>query len=302
MKNAVLFSGSANRKLATEIVYHLGVNLGKMEIATFADSEKRVRIEENVTDKTCFVIASLSNPVDSHLVELCLIGDALKNNDCGKLVAVIPYYGYARQDKAHREGEGVSARVMAKLIEAVGFDKVITVDLHSDLVVGYFSLPLTHLFATKAFIEILHKNKDDYIVVSPDAGAAKRAQHFAEELDVPLTMFEKKRNLNKLHELSKMKLIGDVKGCTAIMVDDVTTSGSTLVQGAHALKEAGAKKVIACVTHADLVESAVKILQSSSLDKVYVTDSILLPAAYHFPKLEVVSLASILAEQIKKMF
>lgn len=300
MKHYALFSGSGNKNLSHDIAQVLHKDLGKIEIVTFADSEKRVRIQEDVADKTCFVIASLSNPVDVHLVELCLIGDALKSNDCGKLVAVVPYFGYARQDKAHREGEGISARVMARLIEAVDFDKVVTVDLHSDLVAGYFSIPITHLYGLAVFIDRLKGEKDDYVVVSPDAGAAKRAQHFAEDLGAPLTLFEKKRNLEKLHQLSCMKLIGEVKDKTAVIVDDVTTSGSTLVQAAYALKDAGAKKVIACVTHADFVKGTSEVLQKSPLDKVYVTDSIQLPEDYRFPKLEIVPLAPLLAKEIKK--
>lgn len=301
MKYYALFSGSANPKLSHDISRLLNKNLGKIEIVTFADSEKRVRIEEEVSDKTCFVIASLSNPVDDHLVELCLIADALKSNDAGKLIAVIPYYGYARQDKAHRSGEGVSARVMARLIEAVEFDKIITVDLHSEIVAGFFDIPIIHLSAESVFADVLTKNSDDYVVVSPDAGAAKRAQHFAEKLNAPLSMMEKKRNLEKLHTLESMHLIGDAIGKTAVLIDDVTTSGSTLVKAAYALKNQGAKKVIACVTHADFVEGTHKVLEDSPLDKIYVTDSIAIKQDYRFPKLEVLPLATLLANQIKKM-
>lgn len=302
MKNSyTLFSGSANPRLPQSVAELLGKKLGKIEIVTFADSEKRVRIEEDVADKTCFVIASLSNPVDSHLVELCLIGDALKSNDCGKMIAVVPYYGYARQDKAHRDGEGVSARVMARLIEAVDFDKIVTVDLHSDLVAGYFDVPNVHLFGSTIFVDALKKTKEEYVVVSPDAGAAKRSQKFAESLDVPLTYMEKKRSLEKLHELEHMRLIGDVTGKTAILVDDVTTTGSTLVKAAYALKDHGAKKVVACVTHADFVEGTHKILQDSPLDRIYTTDSIHLKPELRFAKLEVVSIAPLLAMQMKKM-
>lgn len=300
MKPYALISGSANPGLSRKVASFLHKDLGKIEIVTFADSEKRVRIEEKVEDKTCFVIASLSNPVDSNLVELCLIGDALKNNDVKRLVAVIPYYGYARQDKAHREGEGISARVMARLIEAVEFDKVVTVDLHSDLVAGYFRIPVVHLFGAAVFTEKLAEISD-IVVVAPDAGGAKRAQHFADIVNAPLAVIEKKRNLNKLHELDSIRLIGDVRGKVAVLIDDVVTSGSTLVKAAYALKEQGAKRVIACVTHADFVEGTAKILENSPLDEVKVTDSIAIAPTDKFPKLEIVSLAPLLVKQIKKM-
>ena len=301
MKNFVLFSSGANKPLANEIAKILNKFLGKLEIVTFADSEKRVRVEENVVDKTVVVIASLSNPVDSNLVELCLIADALKSNDCGKMIAVIPYYGYARQDKAHREGEGISARVMAHIIQAGDFHKIVTVDLHSDMVVGFFDIPVLHLYGAEIFVPKLKGLKADLVVVSPDAGAAKRAQKFADLLDAPLALIEKKRNLDKLHHIESARLIGDARGKTAILVDDVTTSGSTLVKAAYALKEQGAKKVIACVTHADFVDGTRSVLHESPIDKVYVSDSIYFKPEFKFPKLEVVSLAPILAQQIRKM-
>lgn len=301
MKHYTLFSGTGNERLSHEVVKPLHKDLGKLEIVTFADSEKRVRVEEEVTDKLCFVIASLTNPVDTHLVELCLIADALKSNDCGKLVAVIPYYGYARQDRAHRPGEGVSARVMARLIEAVDIDKVITVDLHSELVAGYFNIGMVELSAQTIFAQKIKEKYRDVVVVSPDAGGAKRAQHFAELLDAPLTFMEKKRDLNKLHDVERLQFIGEAKGKTAVLIDDVVTTGSTLVKAAYTLKDHGVKAVVACVTHADFVEGTHKVLEDSPLDKVYVTDTIPKKPENRFAKLEMVSVAPLLAEQIKKM-
>ncbi|RJR15080.1 ribose-phosphate pyrophosphokinase [Candidatus Microgenomates bacterium] len=297
----LLFSGSGNHELSLKIAKLLSVNLSKIEIVTFADSEKRVRIEENVRDKMIFVTASLNNPVDTNLVELCLIGDALKTNDAGRMVAVIPYYGYGRQDKAHREGEGISARVMAKLIESVHFNKVVTVDLHSEIVAGFFDISVVHLYGAAIFVEPLQDLNEDLVVVSPDAGAAKRAQKFADLLDVPLVFIEKKRNLDKLHTIQNMRLVGEVAGKTAVLIDDVITSGSTLVKGAYMLKEQGAKKVVACVTHADFIEGTDNILKESPIDTVFVSDSIPVKSEQHFSRLKVVSLAPLLAEQIKKM-
>ncbi len=302
MKNSYkIFSGSANEKLAADVARYLGKTLGKIEIAKFADSEIRVRVEEDVTDKKVFVIASLSNPVDSHLVELCLIADALKSNDAGKMIAVIPYYGYARQDKAHREGEGVSARVMAKLIEAVDFQKIVTIDLHSDLVAGFFRIPLIQLFGAQIFIPILKKLSGEIVVVSPDAGAAKRAQKLAEMLGAPLSYMEKRRNLDKLHLVEDIRFIGNTEGKTAVLIDDVVTSGSTLVKSAYLLKDKGAKKVIACVTHADLIGGTRQVLQESPLDQIYISDTIAIPEEYRFPKLSQISIAPLLSKQIQKM-
>lgn len=296
-----IFSSTSNPKLAHDIASLLGKTLSKIEIVTFADSEKRVRIEEDVSEQKVIVIAALSNPVDTHLVELCLIGDALKANDCGKMIAVIPYYGYARQDKAHRLGEGVSARVMARLIEAVNYDKAIAVDLHSETVAGFFKIPVCHLSGADVFIPVLNKLNHDFAVVAPDAGAAKRAQKFAEKLDAPLCLIEKKRNLDKLHQLESIHLIGEISGRVAVLVDDVTTSGSTLVKAAYALKQHGASYVIACVTHADFVEGTHKVLQDSPLDKIYVTDSIVISPKNKIPKLEIVSIAPLLATNIRKI-
>jgi len=301
MKNFKIFSGSGNVALAAKVAKLLNSSLDKIEIATFADSEKRVRVEEEVADKKAFVIASLSNPVDTHLVELCLIADALKSNDASKLIAVVPYYGYGRQDKAHRAGEGVSARVMAKLIEAADFQKIVTVDLHSGLVEGFFRIPVIHLYGAQIFVPVLKKISHEIVIVSPDAGAAKRAQKLAEMLNVPLTYMEKRRNLAKLHQVEEMRFIGNTEGKTAVLVDDVATSGSTLVKSAYLLKDKGAKKIIACVTHADLIGGTRQVLQESPIDKVYVSDTIAVPEEYKFPKLEIVSVAPLLAEQIRKM-
>lgn len=305
MKNFKIFSGTANPPLAEKVASLLKTKLGKMEIVRFADSEVRVRIEEEVANLPCFVVASLSNPVDMRLVEFCLIVDALKQNEAGKIIGVIPYFGYARQDKAHRPGEGVSARVMAKLIEAVGVNKIITVDLHSDSVASFFNIPLIHLFGLSVFLREIKTRQlaggDDLTIIAPDAGGAKRAQKFAEELGVPLALIEKKRDLNKLHTLAALKIIGDVKNKTVVIIDDVITGGGTVVEAARLLKENGAKAVFSCVTHADFVEGTKEKLVSSKLDKVYVSDTILIPKNNLFSKLRIISVAEPLAEAIAKM-
>jgi ribose-phosphate pyrophosphokinase len=301
MSNFKIFSGTANPPLAEKISKILTTPLGKIEIVRFADSEVRVRIEEEVAGKTCYVIASLSNPVDTHLVEFCLIVDALKQNEAQKIIGVIPYFGYARQDKAHRPGEGVSARVMAKLIEAVGVSKIITVDLHSEAVASFFNVSLVHLFGLSIFLPEISKLKDDLVIIAPDAGGAKRAQKFAESLGAPLALIEKKRDLQKLHTLEVCRVIGEVKDKVCVVVDDVITGGGTAVEAARLLKEKGAKKVIACATHPDFVEGTRKNLTNSKVDKVYVSDTILVPPDKTFPKLEIVSIGNLIAETIRSL-
>jgi ribose-phosphate pyrophosphokinase len=190
---------------------------------------------------------------------------------------------------------------MAKLIEAVDFHKIVTVDLHSGLVEGFFRIPLVHLFGAHIFVPVLQKLGQEIVIVSPDAGAAKRAQKLAELLNVPLTYMEKRRSLDNLHQVDEMRLIGNTEGKTAVLIDDVVTSGSTLVKSAYLLKDKGAKKVIACVTHADLIGGTRQVLQESPIDRIYVSDTIAVPEEYKFPKLHTVSIASLLSEQIKKM-
>lgn len=296
-----IFSGNSNIPLASEIAQQLGQNLSKVEIIRFADSECRVRIEEDVEDRDVFIIQSLSSPVDENLMELLLLGDAVKRGEARKVIAVLPYHGYARQDRVHRPGECLSSAVVTKLIEAVGFDKVITCELHSDAVLGFFKIPLIHLSGLSLFRKDLEKTKNELVVISPDAGAVKRAQSFAEDLDVPLALIEKKRDLNQPHKVTAMKVVGEVKGKIAFIVDDVIVTGGTLVNAAYLLKEKGAKSVLAAATHADFVGGADKILQDSPIDKIWVTDTIPIPAERKFAKLTIFPIASIIVSAMKKM-
>lgn len=296
-----IFSGNSNIFLASEIAKLVSAKLSDVEIIRFADSECRVRIKEDVSDKDVFIIQSLSAPVDENLMELLLLGDAIKRGEARKTIAVLPYHGYARQDRVHRDGECLSSQVVAKLIESVGFDKLITVELHSDTSLGFFKIPVIHLSGLSVFEPELLKLKDDLVVISPDAGAAKRAQKFAEDLDVPLAYIEKKRDLNQLHKIISMKVVGDVKGKIAVVVDDVIVTGGTLVNAAYLLKENGAKEVIAVATHADFVGGADKILKDSPFGEIWVTDTIPVPDNLRFKKLRIFPIASILASAMKKM-
>ena len=299
--DSVIFSGNSNPLFAEQIARKLGKQLGKVEIIRFADSECRVLIQEEVEGKDVFIIQSLSNPVDENLMELLLMGDAVKRGEPRKIVAVLPYHGYARQDRVHRAGECLSAQVVARLIESVGFDKLITLELHNEAIIGFFKIPVVHLSGLSIFQPLVEEIKNGVVIVTPDAGALKRAQKFAEDLDLPLALIEKKRDLNQAHKILSMRVVGDVKDKIAVIVDDVIVTGGTLVNSAHLLKQKGAKQVIALATHADFVGGSDKILQDSPVDKVWVTDTIPVAEDKRFPKLQIFSIVPIIASAIQKM-
>ena len=283
----LIFSGNSNQTLSDTIAKICKIRTGRAEITRFADSECRVRIEEDVEGRYVFLIQTLANPVDENLIEFLLMCDAIKRGEPRKIIAVVPYHAYARQDRIHREGECLSAQVVARLIEAVGFDKIITMELHNEAILGFFKIPVVHLSGLSVFKSAIKNLKGDLVVITPDAGALKRAQKFAESLDAPLALIEKKRDLNKVHTIVSMKVVGDVKNRTAIIVDDVIVTGGTLVNAAHLLKQKGANKVIAAATHADFVGGVDKVLKDSPLDEIWVTDTIDIPETLHFSKLKI---------------
>lgn len=297
----MIFAGTSNLPLAKSIASHLDLPLGKVEITRFADSECRVRIMEDVEDKTVFIIQSLANPVDENVMELLLLGDAAKRGEARRVIAVVPYHGYARQDRIHRPGECLSAHVVAKLIESVHFDKLITVELHNEGILGFFEIPVIHISGLSVFQPLVHKITGEKVVVTPDAGALKRAEKFADAIDAPLAFIEKKRDLDKPHTLISMKVVGDIAGKSAIIVDDVIVTGGTLVNAAYLLKEKGAKQVIAAATHADFVGGADKILKDAPVDKIWVTDTINIADDKKISKLEIIPIAPLIASEMKKM-
>lgn len=301
MKNFKIFSGTGNLPLAEKIAAKLEMPLAKIEIVRFADSEGRVRIEEDVRGKTCFIITSFSRPVDNHLMEFFLICDALKQNEAEKIIAVIPYFGYGRQDKAYRPGEGVSARVVTKLIETMSVDRIVTIDLHSDSVASFFDIPVTQLFGLSIFQPEIEKLGRDLVVVAPDAGGAKRAQLLAEKVKAPLAMVEKKRNLDKIHDLQTLNIIGEVKNKTCLIVDDIIAGGGTVVGAAEILRKNGAKKVFVCATHPNFIKGTKEKLANSSLEKIFVSDTIPILPSQIFLKLKIVSVDKLLAEELQKI-
>lgn len=291
-----IFSGSSNPPLAKKIAKNFGVILGKVEIERFADSEVRVRVLENVRGSEVFVIQSLSNPVNENHFELLLLADALKRLGVKRVIAVIPYLGYARQDKVYRKGEAVSVSVLAKTLEAMGVNKIITVDAHSQNALSFFKIPVNNLSPASIFTEKI-KNKN-LVVVSPDYGGIKRAKELAKIIKAPLVVVEKERDLKKQHLSWATGLKGQVEGKKALIIDDIITSGRTLANAAKLLKERGARKILVFATHADFIKGTKEILRNSPIDKIFVTDTIRLEKEKIFAKLEILTVTDLISKAI----
>lgn len=302
MKDFILYSGSSNVPLAQEVAKTLNITLGKVDLTRFADGELRPWIQDDIRDKTVIVLESLSYPMDEHVMELVLMGDAIRRCAPKKVIAVIPYLGYARQDKLHRAGEPVSARVMVKFLEVSQFAEIIGVDFHNNAIVGFFEIPVTHVTAMDTVAEEIKKmNIKSGVVVSPDVGGSKRARNMAYYLDMPLAVMEKKRFLNRHDTTETYQIIGDVKGKTAIICDDVISTGGTTVNAAISLQKEGAIDVIATTTHGIFAGDAVKKLMSSPITKVITTNTIDIPKEKQFSKLKIVSVAPLLAQAISTL-
>ncbi|OGG30295.1 hypothetical protein A3A63_04005 [Candidatus Gottesmanbacteria bacterium RIFCSPLOWO2_01_FULL_46_9] len=302
MKDFLLFSGSSNLPLASEIARTLGVSLGKVTLERFADGELRPWIQEDVRDKTVIVVESLFHPIDEHVMELVLMGDALRRMAPKNMMAIIPYMGYSRQDKLHRLGEPVSARVIAKFLEVSMFSEIIAVDLHNDAIVGFFQVPVMHVSALPLLADTVKSmNLKNGVIISPDVGGVKRARNLAYLLDMDMVVMEKRRSLDK-HDSSEIyQIIGDVKGKTAVIIDDIISTGGTTAAAAKALTEAGVTSVIALATHGVLAGDAVKKLTQAPIDQIICTNSIHIVDDHKFEKLTVVSIAPLLADAISTL-
>lgn len=271
----ILFSGSSNLPLAQNVAKLLKTTLGAVDLQKFADGEIRPWIQKDVRDKTVFVLQSFSHPMNDHIMEFILMGDAIRRGAPKRMVGIIPYFGYSRQDKQHRSGEPVSARVIAKLVEVVPYHEVITIDLHNDAIVGFFRIPVIHCSALPAITERVKKKIDtDSVVVAPDVGGVKRARNIASLLDLPLVVMEKKRNFDTHDESENYQIIGEVQGKTALIIDDIISTGGTIANAAAALKEAGSQKIIVCATHAVFSGDAGRVLTNSPIDSLITTDTI----------------------------
>lgn len=306
-----LFSGTSNFELSKKIAEELDIPIAKSEVIRFANSEVRVRIEEDVKNQRCIVIQPTSNPTDMSLMELLFFCDALRRQEARKVIGFIPYFGYARQDIQHRDGECVSANVVIHFFELLGFSKIYTIDLHDEATAGVFSIPFKNLTALSVLAKRVKKylkngaTPDKVAIVSPDQGGIERARQFGEYLfgdsNFPLVVIEKKRNLEQIHKSRALDLYGDVKGKTAILVDDMVVSGSTLIPAIKLCLDHGAKKVSATIVHHDFSNEAHKIIQSSPLEKFFTTDTIKLKEEQRFPKLEEVTVAHLIAQELKSL-
>ena len=300
----LIFSGNSNRPLAESICHELGIPLGKALVGQFSDGEVQVEIEENVRRQEVFVIQSTSAPTADHFMELLAIVDALKRASAASVTAVMPYFGYARQDRRQRSARvPITAKVAAKMIDAVGTDRLLTVDLHADQIQGFFEMPVDNVYASPVLLADIWRQQgsDDLIVVSPDVGGVVRARAIAKRLDdADLAIIDKRRP--RPNESTVMNIIGDVQDKLCVLVDDIVDTAGTLCAAARALKERGARRVIAYCTHPALSGAAIDNLEGSVLDELVVTDTILLgERAAQCKRIRQLSVAELLAETIRRI-
>ncbi len=296
-----IFSGSANRELALEICRHIGVTLGETKMQRFSDGEVYFQLLENVRGVDVFVVQPTCYPVDQHLVELLIMIDALKRASAGRITVVVPYYGYARQDRKDRPRVAISSKLVADLLTTAGANRALFMDLHAAQIQGFFNIPVDHLFASPVMVSYFRElNLPDLTVVSPDAGGVERARHFATKMGVPLAIVDKRRTDINVTEV--MHVIGDVQGRTCLIIDDIIDTAGTLVKTVDALLEKGAKKVYAGASHAVLSGQAVERIANSRLEEVVVTDSIpLSEEAKKVSKIKVRSIAGLLGAAIESI-
>ncbi|MEW6603018.1 MAG: ribose-phosphate pyrophosphokinase [Nitrospirota bacterium] len=296
-----LFTGNSNKTLAQEIASVLHIPVGEATVSTFSDGEITVQINENVRGSDVFVVQSTCMPVNNNLMELLLMTDALKRASAGRITAVIPYYGYARQDRKAQPRVPISARMVADLITAIGAHRVLTIDLHAGQIQGFFDIPVDHLYSSPVLAEYVKKEYlNDIVVVSPDAGGVERARAFAKRLDASLAIIDKRREKANVSQV--MHVIGDVKGKVAILFDDMIDTAGTITQAAAAIKANGAKRVVAACAHAVLSGPALDRINASELEEVIVTNTIPVDCKTEkCKKLAVLSVAPLLGEAIKRI-
>ena len=300
-KRFKIFSGSANRPLAQEICKHIGVTLGETRMQRFADGEVYFQLLENVRGADVFVVQPTCYPVDQHLVELLIMIDALKRASAGRITVVVPYYGYARQDRKDRPRVAISSKLVADLLTTAGANRALFMDLHAAQIQGFFNIPVDHMFASPVMVSYFRElDLPNLTVVSPDAGGVERARFFATKMGAPLAIVDKRRTDMNVTEV--MHVIGDVKDQTCLIIDDIVDTAGTLVKTADALLEQGATKVYACASHAVLSGPAIERISSSRLEELVVTDSIpLREEAQKVAKIKVRSVAGLLAATIESI-
>jgi ribose-phosphate pyrophosphokinase len=296
-----VFSGSAHQDLTREIAAFLGVSVGQARLRRFPDSEVSFQIDENIRGTDVFIVQPTSNPVDQHLMELMIMIDAFKRSSASRITAVVPYYGYARQDRKDKPRVPISAKLVANVLSAAGTNRVLTMDLHKAQIQGFFDIPVDHLFAAPVIIDYLARlDYPKLTMVSPDAGGAERARAYAKRLDAELAVIDKRRSDDGTAEV--MNVIGDVEGRTCILQDDIIDTAGTITKGASALKAKGAARIIACAVHGVLSGPAIERIEKSPIDKLIVTNTIpLSPAGAACSKVVVLSVARLLGQAIKSI-
>ncbi|BBW98099.1 ribose-phosphate diphosphokinase [Geobacillus sp. FSL W8-0032] len=296
-----LFALNSNMKLAQEIAEVMGMELGKCSVSRFSDGEIQINIEESIRGDDVFVIQSTSVPVNEHLMELLIMIDALKRASARTINIVMPYYGYARQDRKARSREPITAKLIANLLETAGASRVITLDLHAPQIQGFFDIPIDHLMGVPILADYFKsKQLEDIVVVSPDHGGVTRARKLADRLKAPIAIIDKRRPRPNVAEV--MNIVGQVAGKTAILIDDIIDTAGTITLGANALAEHGAKEVYACCTHPVLSGPAIERIQNSKIKELVVTNSIALPEEKKIDKIVELSVAPLIAEAITRVY
>ena len=302
MADLMVFTGNANPQLAQKVVANLGIPLGDVTVDQFSDGEILVELNENVRGRDVFVLQSTCAPTHKNLMELLVMVDALHRASAGRITAVVPYFGYARQDRRVRSARvPITAKVVADMMVTVGVDRVLTVDLHSEQIQGFFDVPVDNVYGSPVLLADIEKqNFEDLVVVSPDIGGVVRARAVAKQLNIDLAIIDKRRPKSNVAEV--MHLIGDVEGRTCLLVDDMVDTAGTLTNAAQALKDQGAKKVVSYCTHPVLSGPAIDRLNNSVMDELVVTDSIpLSESALNSPKIRQLTLSNMLAEAMRRI-
>ena len=300
-KKLKIFTGNANPALAKEICDYLGLPLGEAFVGRFNNGEVQIMIDESVRGKDVFIIQPTSYPVNDNLMELMVMADALKRASARHITAVVPYYGYARQDRKTRGREPITAKLVANLMQTSGITRLVTIDLHAGQIQGFFDVPVDHLYGASILAKYINeKNLEDVIVVSPDLGGVTRARDLADRIGAPIAIIEKKRPEPGVAKV--MNLIGDVKGKNCIIIDDIVDTAGSLVEGAKALEEFGAKSVMAAVTHAVLTDPASERIANSNIKELIVTNTMPLPENCKLDNVTQLSIAPLLGEAIMRIF
>lgn len=301
--NIKIFSCNGNKELAQQVANEIGLSLGDCDVTKFSDGEINVKVNETVRGEDIYILQPTSSPVNDNLMELLIIIDAIKRASAGRINAVIPYYGYARQDRKARARDPISAKLVADLITSAGADRVISMDLHCAQIQGFFNIPVDHLYGmpllTKYYCDKFGENATDVVAVSPDLGSVTRTRSFAEKLGIPLAIVDKRRPRPNVSEV--MNIIGDIDGKNVILVDDMIDTAGTITNAANALKQRGAKAVFACCTHPVLSGAAIERIQNSEIEELVVLNTVTLEKEKRIPKIKQLSVAKIIADAIYRI-